>query len=317
MNKSDRGEPFGHLWLVVLLSLVCAAHLTAQDELIRVSTRLVTLSASVMDRDGRYVSGLDVSQFHLLEDGKPQQIAFFRPVTTPFTVLLLLDRSASMTPDKPAMIGAANQFFSNLRPDDVVIAESFADDTMKIFGPKQVKDINKSFKVEPKLGDMTTRLFDAVHFALERMQKVKGRKAIVLFTDGMEPTKGLWDVGSIYATAKGTLKKAEEAETIVYTIKFNPLDRRPNVDREKLAVWNSDAREYMGDLARLTGGRFFEMENVTDLAKIFADIVSELGSQYTLGYYAAANTKAGERRKIAVKVDVPGAVVRSRKEVVY
>lgn len=279
-----------------------------QDEVIQVETNLVTIPASVVDRGGRNIINLRKEDFQIFEDGIEQEVAFFAPVEQPFTILFLLDTSGSMTPYMADLARAANAFVSQLRPDDQLIAVSFSDSAWVnvLIEVTRIRELQKGIKLRSRTNDHDTMIYEAVDDALKRMKKVRGRKAIVLFSDG---------VGTGFtATAKGNLRDAEEQDTLIYTVQFGtfPAEAPRYVSKEAYFKRIEQINSYMRDLAQKTGGRYYQLQSILDLGKTFGLVADELRQQYSLGYYPKKRPEASQRRQIKVKVRLPNLVVRAR-----
>ena len=286
-----------------------------QDEPIRVATDLVTIPLSVIDREGRYVGSLKPKDFRIFENGEEQEVVHFTAAEEPVTVLILLDRSGSMGLYFGQMANAASVFVKQLRPNDQLLAATFADDVDELFGITKVSEAPKAVKLRNRPGDHTTMIYDAVQYALKKVKKIRGRKAVLLFSDGAGD--------GVFTTAKKNLREAEESEALIYTVQFDTFPKTvPRYRGSGLSekVWREsieEANAYMRDLARVTGGRAYKIENISSLEETFRSVADELNSQYTLGYYPHKVGNDGERRKITVKVNVPNVAVRSRNEVIY
>lgn len=278
----------------------------AQDDVIRVDTNLVTIPASVMDREGRYVTDLKKEDFQIFEDGVEQEVSLFAPVEQPFTILFLLDMSGSMTYRIDDLARSANAFVGQLRPDDRLIVVSFDDWVEVLFEAKKVGDLRKNIKLRLRPSPPTTMIYDAVDYALRRVKKIRGRKAIVLFSDG---------VGSgMFASAKRNLRDAEELGALIYTVQFDTYPAEPSryVDRKEYIKQIEEANNYMRDLAQKTGGRHYWVESISNLDETFDQVADELRRQYSLGYYPKTKPERGQRRQVKVKVRPPNLVVRAR-----
>src|ERR1043166_1445098 len=121
---------FGLVALTTAITLPGPAQTTTpdkpdQEDVIRVTTTLVTVPISVMDRNGRFIPDLKKDQFQLFEDGAEQQIAFFDNSESPFTVALLLDVSDSTVKQLAQIKAAATAFVNELRSDDRVLILTF------------------------------------------------------------------------------------------------------------------------------------------------------------------------------------------------
>lgn len=277
------------------------------NDVIRVETNLVTVPASVMDREGRYVANLKKEDFQIFEAGVEQEVAFFEPVERPCTILFLLDISGSMTYKMEELARAASNFVAQLHSDDQIIVASFDDWVNVLCEATSIKDVRQGKQFRLRMGRApVTMVYDAVDFALKRMKKIKGRKAIVLFSDGVGD--------GISSTAKRNLRDAEEQEALIYTIQFDTYLNYPynTTNKKELYKLVEVASNYMRDLAQKTGGRYYQIENISDLSKTFGQVADELGRQYSLGYYTKQQLAPGQRRQIKVKVRLPNLAVRAR-----
>jgi von Willebrand factor type A domain len=189
-------------------------------ETLKTDTDLVTVPVIASSRSGNYIADLTKEEFKLNEDGVPQQIAFLATVNAPFHVVLLLDTSAS-TKEKLSMIQrAAVTFVDQLNTADKVKVISFDD---------RVRDLNDFTSDKALLGSVIskttsgegTKVYDAFDRALNALRPITGRRAIVIFTDGVD-----WHSDS--ATFEGTLKNLDELGVIVYPIRF---DTRADTER--------------------------------------------------------------------------------------
>jgi VWFA-related protein len=311
---------FNFTGVIQVLLLVFAASSTnayAQGEVIRVDTSLVTVPATVIDRDGRYVTNLRKEDFQIFEDGIEQEVAVFDQVEKPFTILLLLDNSGSMNDYLPNLARAANAFVKQLRPDDRLAVAVFSDKKriQILLEPTKVKDLQLKISLNKRMGDYFTATFDAVENGIEYMKKFQGRRAIVLFTDGEQY--------GIKASAKSNFRDAEEQESLIYTIRFGVfptyqpgfsdyLTKKTELNQKTKLKLEEKANFYLQTLAQKTGGRSFEIEDIADLEKTFASVANELGRQYSLGYYPKEQGQASGKRQIKVKMRQPNLVVRAR-----
>ena len=292
-----------------------------EGDTVRVSTNLITLPAEVMDRSGRYIGNLRKQDFRVFENGVEQELAYFAPVEQPFTVALLLDVSGSTQSRLQAIRAAANTFIKGLRPNDRLLLVSFDGKINVLTEAVTLSELRKKKLRLDAINDCTL-LYDTISFVLkQRMAGIPGRKAIVLFSDGV-------DSGSKKASYKQTLRDAEESDVVIYTVQYNTL---PDLPARLSKIINPKAREhtqarmlkeyaigstYLDALTRKTGGRLQKAENLPDVAQAFAVITEELGRQYSLGYYPKGQMQPGEKRDIKVKTRLPNLVVRSRQSYV-
>lgn len=187
---------------------------TEEEEVVKVETSLITIPVSVFDRNGLYIPNLRQADFKIFEDGAEQEIAYFGTSEKPFTVILLIDTSPSTAYKIEEIQSAATAFVNQLKPQDNVTVIEF-DANIHVL-TEATSDRQKIYKAIGKadFGDGTS-LYDAVDFSLrKRLSKIEGRKAIVLFTDGVDTTSYKNDFDS-------TIKNAEEAEALIFPIYYN------------------------------------------------------------------------------------------------
>ncbi|HYE14333.1 MAG TPA: VWA domain-containing protein [Pyrinomonadaceae bacterium] len=185
-----------------------------EDEVVRVNTALVTIPVSVLDRDGRFIPGLTKQDFRIQEDGVEQEVAYFATVEQPFTVALLLDTSGSTRFRLEDIQDAAIAFLDQLRPDDRVIVISFDDDVRVLSDATSDRRRLREAIRRTRTGE-GTRLYDAVDLVIhQQLSRVTGRKAIVLFTDGVDTT-------SKRASFQSTLADAEELDALIYPVQYD------------------------------------------------------------------------------------------------
>ena len=322
-------------------TLAPAVEEVGEGDVVRIDTNLVTVPVSVLDRQGRFVPDLKKEAFSVFENGVEQPIAYFEPTEKPFTVALLLDTSASTHFQLPEIKGAAIAFAKQLRPQDRVLVVTFNEQVLLL------TEVTNDLKVVTGVIDQyatsgtSTRLYDAIDLVInERLNKIQGRKAIVLFTDGV-------DTSSYLATYESTLRAAEELDALIYPIQYDTLDflrtmqgsnvsivttttnnwpyppkittrtvygpPRPGVQLPS-SIWDdyAEADKFLHQLADKTGARLFQANDPQQLAQAFSKIAEELRRQYSLGYYPHTSAESGERREIRVKVNQPELAVRAR-----
>lgn len=186
-----------------------------EGDIVRVETTLVSIPVSVMDRNGKYIPNLRKEDFRIWEDGAEQQVAYFASVEAPFTVVLMIDTSGSTRFKLEEMKDAAIDFVGQLRANDRVMVLSF-DDKIRWLAPDPTSDrqmIRNAIMNAERGGG--TRLYDALDQVInQRLNHIQGRKAIVLFTDGVDTT-------SRRATYESTVSDAEELDALIYPVQFD------------------------------------------------------------------------------------------------
>jgi Ca-activated chloride channel homolog len=264
------------------------------DDVVRVSTELVVLNATVLDKDGKFVSGLKRSDFQVFEDGAEQKLAGFTAEETPFAAAILLDTSGSMETRLSLGRAAAIRFLDGLRDEDVAAVYNFDSkvEQMQDFSPG--RDLPaRAFGLRTK---MMTALNDAVLRAADDLAKrAEKRHAIVVLSDGGENYSR--------ASADKALDHALQAGATIYAV--NMSDTGPGRDIAGAAI--------LKNLAEKSGGSYVAAPGGQELRDSFAAIAEELGHQYTLVYRPLNRAHDGKWRNIQIKLTHPNATVRARK----
>ena len=195
-------------------------------EAVKVETNLVTLPVVVSDRGGRYVPDLKAEEFAVTEDGAEQKVSFFATVSEPFHVVLLIDTSASTTAEKMRQVQeAAVAFVNNLQGGDRVKVVSFDDSVRELSDFTGDRDALASAIRATRPGK-GTRLYDAFDLAFRSLGRVKGRKAVVMLTDGVD-----WH--SERRTYSDNRRAVEESDVVVYPVRFDTRDETERLAREQ------------------------------------------------------------------------------------
>jgi Ca-activated chloride channel family protein len=264
------------------------------DDVIRVTTELVVLNVTVLDKDGKFVRGLKRTDFQILEDGVEQKVAGFTAEETPFAAAILLDISGSMETRLTLGRSAAIRFLDGLREEDVAAVYSFDNkvEQMQDFAPG--RDLPaRAFGLRAR---MLTSLNDAVLRAADDLAKRgEKRRAIVVLSDGGE--------NSSRASAGKALDHALQAGATVYAV--NMSEQGPGRDLAGESI--------LKNLADKSGGRYVASPGGQELRDSFAAIAEELGHQYTLVYRPLNRARDGKWRAIEIKPTRPNIVVRTRK----
>jgi Ca-activated chloride channel homolog len=185
-----------------------------EGDVVRVETTLVSIPVSVMDRDGKYIPNLRKEDFRVWEDGVEQQVAYFASTEKPFTVALVIDTSGSTKYKLDEIQNAAISFVDQLRADDRVMVVSFSDKIRILSQPTNDRSALRNAIRQTDVGS-GTRLYDAVDTIInQHFNRIEGRKAMVLFTDGVDTT-------SRQATYETTLRDAEELDALIYPVQYD------------------------------------------------------------------------------------------------
>ncbi|HLA09373.1 MAG TPA: VWA domain-containing protein [Pyrinomonadaceae bacterium] len=312
-------------------------------DVIRVNTTLVTIPLSVMDRDGRYIPNLKKEDFRLWEDGVEQQVAYFSSVDKPFSLVLMIDTSGSTRFRLEDIQDAAIAFINQLRPDDQVMVVSFDDDVSVLSEFTNNRSRLRDAIRRTRTGG-GTKLYDALDLVInQRLSRLSGRKAVVLFSDGVDTT-------SRRSSYHDNIRDAEELDALIYPIQYDTyadvgggggttwpgsaptvadilgqilgggIRRGGRIGRGGRGTSRRDyelANQYLRELAERTGARQYNADTTQNLSYAFSNIAEELRRQYSLGYYPKRSAQAGERRQIRVRVSQPNLAVRARDSYVF
>jgi Ca-activated chloride channel family protein len=326
-----------------------------EGDVVRVETQLVSVPAVVTNSAGRPLPGLRAENFLLFENGQPQKIANFATTEAPFEIALLLDTSGSTRVDVGLIRQAANAFIDALRPGDRVAIVGF--NTARR-GQTMVAKVEVLCKLTgdrkllrtaiENLGSSNgTPFYDALEriaaevFREAPREEVRGRRAVVALTDGVDSTSD-----SDFQTARARLLRVGVA---CYFIEVNTEDfvedrllkdcqddGRLTLSEKQLQRYRQVffprakpedfldfcqmgqfermqisrdlynlARREMDDMAKSSGGRNFLAASLQDARAAFARVATEIGTQYSLGYYPTNKARDGKFR--AIRVEVQGA----------
>jgi VWFA-related protein len=185
-------------------------------ETVKVETNLVTVPVIVSTRGDKYIPDLKKEEFSVYEDGVKQEISFFETVTTPFHVVLMLDTSGSTQEKLGQIQQAAIAFTEQLQREDRVKVISF-DDSVRDLSDFTSDRAVLQWAIRGTRPGQGTKLYDAMKFGLNALQRIKGRKAIVIFTDGVDSFSDRESYGK-------NVRMIEEAGIIVYPIRYDTRD---------------------------------------------------------------------------------------------
>lgn len=270
----------------------------------RVGVDLISLSVTVTDPGRRYVANLDRNDFVVIENGVPQELAFFARTGVPVALALLIDTSASMEQSMSTAQDAAIGFARQLGPGDVATVIDFDTRVQTAQGfTNDVGALETAIRATSAGG--STALYNAVYIALRELNKLMPendragprRRAIVVLSDG--------DDTSSLVSFDEVLDLASRSDTVIYTIGLGA--RQSTVPRT-----NEEGHFVLRRLAQQTGGQSFFPQHIKDLAEVYHDIRDELSSQYSLAYESSSGLRDGQWRRIAVRVNRPSATVRTR-----
>ena len=323
-----------------------------EGDVVRVDTQLVSVPAVVTDSSGRPLSSLRQDNFQLFEDGKLQTITNFGTAQAPFEIALLLDTSGSTSNDVALIREAAKSFVASLRPGDrvgVVAFNTLPEGTNKIAAVEVLTKLtNDRESLQTAIDNLGSSNGTPYYDALDRVatdifgepprEEVRGRRAIVALTDGVDSASN-----SDFASVRSKLTKAGIA---CYFIQINTEDfvedrlMRDCQDDGRLALSQKQlarykqiflkgakaedytnfcqmgpfermsisrslynlARTEMNDLSKSSGGRSLVAASLADARAAFARVAADIGTLYSLGYYPTNKARDGKFRAIHLEI---------------
>lgn len=249
------------------------------------STRvpLTVLHISVYDKDGKPVEGLAHDAFHVYEDKVEQKILEFDRKDERLRIGLLVDTSGSVFQEERPAKEALKRFVQVSNPQDKFFGATFADSVTPV---ATVQELIDSIDARG-----STKMRDALYFGLVELEDTRNfRKALLIISDGGD--------NSSRHTQDDLRKLVREAGVPIYAL----AGRDSRVDREQVAA----GAHFLDELCRVSGGRFVNVKELTEMPDLAAEVGTELRKQYMLGYYSSNGTNDPRWRKLEVKVQATG-----------
>jgi Ca-activated chloride channel family protein len=270
--------------------IVASGRTKGLDQVERVNVEVVQITAVVSER-GRFVSGLQQSQFKLLEDGAPQTITHFSSEGSPLEIVVAIDVSESMTPAMPQLKNSVKKFLSALGPKDQVTVAAFNDNMFTL--TRRETNAQQRLRAVDRLSPWGgTALYDVIIRGVQQLSKQPGRRVLVVFSDGDDRTSH----ATIHAVEQAV--RANDA-----TLFMVALGR---------GVKEAQLKSGIERLVELSGGRLLFVERSEQLDEPFAEILEELSNQYILGYESKNTARNGSWREVKIEIPVTGYNVRAR-----
>jgi Ca-activated chloride channel family protein len=263
---------------------------------ISVKTDLVTLTLTVTDLYGRYVSGLNKNAFTVFDGNQEQEITFFSDVDAPISVGVLFDVSGSMSGEK---IGKARKalerFINTSHPSDEYFLIGFNNRAQLLLDRTRDGEavLQKLTLVQTK---GNTALYDACYLGVERVTRgTRQKKAMLIISDGQD-NASRYNFGEVRRLMK-------EADVTVYAVGI--MD-----GRDAGSITGMQGQAFLDELTSVTGGKAFYPQTDVEMDEIFERIALELRHQYSVGFTPKDFTPDGKWRKVKVKVKPPRGISR-------
>jgi len=274
----------------ILVLLLVPSAVCAQEEpssTLKIDVKLVNVFVTVTDANGAPVARLSKDNFQVSEDGKEQKIAVFdKESALPLSIVLEVDTSLSTKKDLPLELASARHFaHAILRPIDVLSVFQFSEIVDEVVGfTSDLKTIDHGID-RIRVGSATA-LYDALYLGSRALDRRKGRKVMVVITDGGDTVSKV--------DYRDAVRSAQEAEALVYSIIVVPVEASAGRD--------TGGEHALIQLSEDTGGKYYYASSLPQLDNAFRQISDELRTQYLLAYYPSERYSDSEFRKINVKV---------------
>ena len=295
----DADKPVGYVRVVALLGdgtlAEDVAFMNGPDHGERLEVNLVELYVVVTDQNGRPVRGLGQDEFRIREDGVPQDIATFSDAEDlPLTLGMAIDSSASMFVKLPAVQSAASNFLRSAFSDqDRAFVVDFDSE------PRLARSTTGSLdRILRSIGSLEangrTALWESIVFSLVQLQGVRGRKALVVFSDGADEDDQF--------PFRSSFSVAKKMGVPIYLILMRKSPKRGS----GMSLMSRSFESRVNRIVETTGGRVFYAKDYGDLDTVYAKIERELRSQYLLAYYPREPSRGESWRTVDVDVDRDG-----------
>ena len=297
------------LCIVEAFALIAPALEYQNDQIIKLETDLVTIDATVTDKDGNFIRKLTQDDFVVYQDGQPQKLEFFEAneetaLTRSLAVVFALDKSGSIKPEEIEKQREATEAFVKLvRPESLFAVVAFSSEARVLQDfTSDPQRVSQAFK---KVGEVTgsSRIFGTIDRAvsmLKRTPRFKSgrrlRRVVIIITDGYDNLDS--------PEQQDLIRRANDAEVTVYSITLPSYMTTPGTGRIMTLL----------DVSRiipLTGGADFSADS-KDFTPVFKAIAEEIRSSYTLAFYPPQSSRRdGRLHQLRVEVKKAGAIVRS------
>lgn len=253
-----------------------------------VEVDVVQVAATVTDEGGRLVKGLGREAFRVFEDDREQEVTHFIGGDAERELVVAIDMSGSMRPAMATCREAVQRFLDSLRPVDRATVLAFNESVFTVARREAPPEARRR-AVDRLRAWGSTAFYDVVLRGLDLLDRCRGRRALVLFTDGEDMVS--------HATAEDVQRRIEVSASPVYVVAQGRGMREPAL------------KQVLDRVAGVSGGRAFFTDRVEELDGVFAEIGEDLAGQYLLAYAPADPARDGRWR--AIRVEVGGGRKRS------
>jgi Ca-activated chloride channel homolog len=306
VSSGRKNRLIGRLFLCVTLCFAASAAFAQQpvasptpddpDAPVKIKTDLVTLTLTVTDLYGRYVSGLNKNAFTVTDNNEPQDITFFSDSDAPVSVGILFDVSGSMGGDKIMKARKAlSRFILTSHPSDEYFLIAFNSRAQLLMDRTRDGDavLQKLTLVEP---GHNTALYDAVYLGVERVTRgAHQKRALLIISDGQD-NASRYNFGEVRRLMK-------ESDVVAYAVGIES-------GNDMAGALGMQGQAFLDEIASVTGGKSFYPQTDVEMDEIFERIALELRHQYSLGYTPKDFRPDGKWRKVKVKVKPPRGLPR-------
>jgi len=269
------------------------------DFSVRVDVPSVTVDVTVTTKEGGFVPGLHRENFCILEDGVPQKVTTFNQSEAPITAVLLVEFANTNYQFINDMLAASYTFANGLKPQDWIAVVSY---DMK---PQIIADFTQNKQqVFAALGHLRfpgfseTNLFDALYDTLDRIERIEGRKYVILIASGVD-TFSKHTLDDAYKKVKAT------PNVTIFAVSTGGFARATNEGGALTSLGFLQADNQMRTFASLTGGQQYKPRFLGEMPEIFSAIGNVIRSQYSLTYHPSNTKMDGSYRKIKIELINP------------
>jgi VWFA-related protein len=312
-----------------LIIIICGAALLPGQVIpvyqVVVDSDPVSVNVVVSDPAGRSVTGLTREDFSVLEDDEPQAVREIKPVGIPYNMLVLVDRSVreKKSPWPDIVLKSVDRYLKSLRGPDRLAVGLFDTRVSVVLDWRPTKNgVRQNVLIRPS--DRGTEFFEAVNWAVDELRNVKGRKGVIMYTDGrdismyprmvmiagqLQPEPNYTVSASADARFRQALARVKESQIPFYFVAIDTDIQLTSANAAfKFPGWVSflgAARSRIEELAAASGGSVIFPKKVDDVAPFYQQIQNELGSAYVVSYKTTKPGGDGHFRHIEVRVQPP------------